>query len=58
MLKNEKHMAIYLEGKRTLGRSKHRWEVNIKINLRKYNLTQNMDKWLAIVNRITHSGFP
>jgi hypothetical protein len=46
------------EGKRPLGRPRHRWENNIKIDLREteidgvnwIRLAQNMVQWLAFVN--------
>jgi hypothetical protein len=46
------------EGKRLIGRPKHRWDDNIKINLRKIrlegvdlsNLAKDMEQWLDFVN--------
>jgi hypothetical protein len=46
------------EGKRPLGRSRHRWMDNIKMDLRDIgwssmdwiNLAQDRDKWKALVN--------
>jgi hypothetical protein len=50
--------------KRTLGKSKHRLEVKVKMNLKKHkwilgrsHLAQNMEKWTAIVTRIIHTWF-
>jgi hypothetical protein len=48
------------EGTRPLGRTRHRWEVNIKIDLREkelgcmdwINLVQYRDHWKALVNAI------
>jgi hypothetical protein len=46
------------EGKRPLGRPKHRWEVGIKMdfwlivwdNVERIHLTESRDRWRAIVN--------
>jgi len=46
------------ERKRPLGRPRHRWEDNIKMDLQELgiggldwiDLTQNKDRWLALVN--------
>jgi hypothetical protein len=46
------------EGKRPLGRPRHRWEDSIKMDLREIGfggldwiyLVQNMDRWRALVN--------
>jgi hypothetical protein len=48
------------EGKRPLGRPRHRWEDNIKMNLQEVGygdmnwigLTQDRDRWRAIVNAV------
>jgi hypothetical protein len=49
-----------LEGKRPLGRPRHRWVDNIKIDLREVgwdgmdwiDLAQNRDQWRALVNTV------
>jgi hypothetical protein len=46
------------EGKRTLGRTRHRWEDNIKMDLQEVEcesmdwikLAQDRDRWRAVVN--------
>jgi hypothetical protein len=48
------------EGRRPLGRTRHRWEDNIKIDLRKTGFgdvhwihwAQDRDRWLALVNTV------
>jgi len=47
------------EGKRPLGRPRHRWEYNIKLDLREVGgggdwmgLTQDRDRWRALVNTV------
>jgi hypothetical protein len=48
------------EGKSPLGRLKHRWKGNIKMDLKKIvwkgtewiNLVDDMDQWQALVNKI------
>jgi len=55
------------EGKRPLGRHRHRWEDNIKINLKEVvgcgvldwiELAQNRDRWLALVNAVMNLRVP
>ena len=53
------------EGKRPLGRLRHRWEDNIKINLQEVawgvtdwiDLAKDRDRWLAFVNAVMNFGF-
>jgi len=47
------------EGKRPLGRPRHRWEDNIKMDLQEMGggmgwieLAQNRDRWQALVNEV------
>jgi hypothetical protein len=54
------------EGKRPLGRPKHRWEDNIKIYLQEVGwgsgdwmeLTQDKDRWRALVGTVRDFRFP
>jgi hypothetical protein len=54
------------EGKRPLGRPRHRWEDNIKMNLQEVgmgemnwiDLAQVRDKWRALVNAVMNLRFP
>jgi hypothetical protein len=54
------------EGKRPLGRSKHRWMDSIKIDLRETGwggrdliyVTHNRDQWRAIVNTVMNLRVP
>jgi hypothetical protein len=49
-----------LEGRRSLGRPRRRWEDNIKVDLREIgwagmdwiNLAQGRDRWRAVVNAV------
>jgi hypothetical protein len=54
------------EGKRPLGRYKHRWESNSKIDLREMgwggrhwiHLVRDEDQWQALVNTVTNLRVP
>jgi hypothetical protein len=62
--KNDAYRVLLekLEGKRPLERSRHKWEDNIKINLRGIgwgdmdwiHLAQDRDQWRALVNMASH----
>jgi len=54
-----------LEGKRPLGRPRHRWKDNIKMDLREVGgsgdwmeLAQDRDKWQALVNMVMNFRVP
>ena len=53
------------EGKRPLGRPRHRWEDNIKMDLREVGgggdwmeLAQDRDRWLALVKTVMNLWVP
>jgi hypothetical protein len=54
------------EGKRPLGRCRHRWEDNVKMDLREIrwggmdwiHLAQDRDGWQALVNTVMHPQVP
>jgi hypothetical protein len=54
------------EGKRPLGRPRHKWEDNIKIDLQEVacggmdwiKLAQDRDRWRALVNGVTNLQVP
>ena len=54
------------EGKRPLGRSRRRWEDNIKMDLEEVGrgcgdwmeLTQDGNRWRALVNTVMNFGVP
>jgi hypothetical protein len=54
------------EGKRPLGRSRRRWEDNIKMDLQEVgcggmdwiDLAQDMDRWRAFVNSVLNIRVP
>jgi len=53
------------EGKRPLGRTRRRWEDNIKVDLQEVGcrsmdwikLGQDRDRWRALVNEVMNLGF-
>ena len=53
------------EGKRPLGRQRHRWEDNIKMDLQEVGggrgdwmeLAQDRDRWQALVDTVREFGF-
>jgi hypothetical protein len=55
-----------LEGKRPLGRPRHRWEDNIRMDLREIgwggmhwiDLAQDRDQWKALVNTVMNLRVP
>jgi len=54
------------EGKRPLGRPRHRWENNVKMDLQEVGcggmdwieLAQDRDRWLAVVNLVMNLQIP
>jgi hypothetical protein len=54
------------EGRRTLGRPRHRWEDNIKMGIREIgfgdvdwtHLAQDRDRWRALVNTVMNLQVP
>jgi hypothetical protein len=54
------------EGRRPLGRPRHRWEENIKMDLREIelgdvdwsHLAQDRDRWQAVVNTVMNLRVP
>ena len=54
------------DGKRPLGRPRHRWEDNIKIDLKEagrsrgdwMELTQDRDRWRALVSAVMNFRVP
>ena len=54
------------EGKRSLGRPRHRWEDNIKLDLQEVGggrgdwmeLAQNREEWRALVGKVRNFGVP
>jgi len=53
------------EGKRSLGRPRHRWENNIKMDLQEVvgggdwmELAEDRDKWRALVNTVMNFRVP
>ena len=65
----ERHNRVLMgnpEGKRPLGRPRHRWENNIKMDLQEVGyrvldwieLTQDRDRWQAFVNAVINLQLP
>ena len=59
------HLVGKLQGKRQPGRSRRRWEDNIKMDLQEVgwgldwiDLTQDMDRWRAVVNAVVKLRVP
>jgi hypothetical protein len=55
------------EGRRPLGRPRHRWEDSIKMDLQEVgwvggmdwiDMTQDRDRWLALVNAVMNIRVP
>jgi hypothetical protein len=54
------------EGKRSLGRPRHRWEDNIMVDLQEVEcgsvdwveLAEDRDRWRALVNAVLNLRFP
>ena len=60
-----KVLVVGPEGKKTLGKSRHRWWNNIKFYLNKWNvvvvridMTQDRDRLLALVNMVMNFLVP
>jgi hypothetical protein len=61
-----KILAEKLEGKRPLGRPRHRWKDNWRMNLREtgwavvdsMHLPQDRDQWLGLVNMVMNLWVP
>jgi hypothetical protein len=57
-------LVVNPEGKRPLGKPKHRWEKNIKMDLRGIgwygliDLAQDKDQWTALLNKLIYFPFP
>ena len=50
-----------LEGKSPIGRSRRRWEANIKMDLQEvgwFNLAQDKDRWRALANKVMNLWVP
>ena len=60
-----RHLVWKPEGKRPLGRSRRRWEDNIKMDLQEeggggdwMELAQDRDRWRALVNTVMNFRVP
>jgi hypothetical protein len=59
-------LVVKPNGKRPLGRPRHRWEDNIKTDLQKVKcgsldwieLVQDRDRWRALMSAVMNLGFP
>jgi hypothetical protein len=59
-------LVVKPEGKRPLGRPRHRWEDNIKMDLQQVgggcgdwmDLAQDRDRWRALVSAVMNFRFP
>jgi hypothetical protein len=67
MGKNRMHIGYWWESqKRPLGRPRHRWVVNVKMDLRGIrwggmdwtDLAQDRDQWRALVNTVANLWVP
>jgi hypothetical protein len=59
-------LMVKPEGKRLLGKPRHRWDDNIKVDLQEVGyrgmdwieLDKDMDRWWAFVNAVMNLGVP
>jgi hypothetical protein len=62
--RRELHAGLFVgntEIKRTLGRSRRKWDGKVKLDLRErvyIDLSQDMDQWLALVNTLINFWLP
>jgi hypothetical protein len=60
------HLVGKAEGKRPLGRPRHRWDDNVRMDLREIgwggmdwiDLAQDRDQWRALVNTVMNLRVP
>jgi hypothetical protein len=60
------HIGFWWEGNRPLGRPRHRWEDNIRMDLTEIgwggmdwiDLAQDRDQWRALVNTVMNLWIP